>query len=360
MRFYMPTKVFSEADCVMQHGAELAALGTRALIVTGRSSSQKNGSLDDVIKVLDKHQIPYTVFNDVEENPSVETVMKARNLGISFGADFVIGIGGGSPLDASKAIAVMIHNPDKDWQYLYENTLLKALPIAAVPTTCGTGSEVTGVAVLTRHDLKTKMSMTHRIFPTLALVDGKYILKAPHHIIVNTAIDALSHLIESCINTLADDYSDMTAFAGLNAWRECKPFIENEQKLTHEAAQKLMNTSTLAGMSIAQVGTTIPHALSYMLTYQGGIPHGIAVGIFQANYLAFAGKNRKNAILSAAGFTSTDELKECIRRLAPVTVDKALLKQSAQAVLNNPAKLRLCPYPIDERVMEQLIQGISN
>lgn len=355
MKFYMPTKVYNELDCVTKHSAELAALGTKALIVTGRSSSKKNGSLDDVITALETHRIFYAVFNEVEENPSVETVMKARDLGLSSGADFVIGIGGGSPLDAAKAIAVMLKNPDKDWQYLYENTNAKALPIAAVPTTCGTGSEVTGVAVLTRHDLKTKVSMTHRIFPTLALVDGKYILKTPHRIIVNTAIDALSHLIESVINTLADEYSDMVAFAGLNAWRACKPFIESEQALTVDTAQKLMHASTLAGMSIAQVGTTIPHALSYMLTYQANIPHGIAVGIFQANYLSFAGESRKAAVLQAAGFTSINELKGFIRKLAPVSVDKTLLEKSAQAVLNNPVKLRLCPYPIDNNVMAKLI-----
>ena len=247
MKFYMPTKVYNELDCVTKHSAELAALGTKALIVTGRSSSKKNGSLDDVITALETHRISYAVFNEVEENPSVETVMKARDLGLSSGADFVIGIGGGSPLDAAKAIAVMLQNPDKDWQYLYESTSAKALPIAAIPTTCGTGSEVTGVAVLTRHDLKTKVSMTHRIFPTLALVDGKYILKTPHRIIVNTAIDALSHLIESVINTLADEYSDMVAFAGLNAWRACKPFIESEQALTvHHFTQVVFRVPVLA------------------------------------------------------------------------------------------------------------------
>lgn len=148
----------------------------------------------------------------------------------------------------------------------------------------------------------------------------------------------------------------MVAFAGLNAWRECKLFIESETPLTVEAAQKLMHASTLAGMSIAQVGTTIPHALSYMLTYQGNVPHGIAVGIFQANYLSFAGESTKAAVLQAAGFASMDELKEFIRTLAPVSVDKALLKKSAQAVLNNPVKLRLCPYPIDNNVMAKLIE----
>ena len=358
MKFYMPTKLYSEPDCIAAHAAELASLGTHALIVTGRSSSRKNGSLDDVIQVLTAHHIQFTVFDQVEENPSVETVMSACEMGLSNGADFVIGIGGGSPMDAAKAIALMMKHPDKGQSYLYEKADSSALPVAAVPTTCGTGSEVTGVAVLTRHDLKTKVSMTHRVFPTLALVDGKYILHTPQNIIVNTAIDALSHLIESVINTLADTYSDMTTFAGLRLWGKCRPYIEGKS-LTPSAAQMLMDASTLAGMSIAQTGTTIPHALSYLLTYQGGVPHGVAVGAFQANYLQFAEEHRRDAVLQAAGFSSVEELRELVQRLAPMQVDHALLEHSAEVVLNNPAKLGLCPYPIDEAVMRELIAGVQ-
>ena len=161
MKFYMPTRLYSENNCIEKHSAELASLGTHALIITGRSSSKLNGSLSDLITALEKHSVKYTVFDKTEENPSVETVMASRDTGLGCGADFVIGLGGGSPLDAAKAAALMMKNKEKSWEFLYETSPADALPLAAIPTTCGTGSEVTGVAVLTRHDMKTKVSAKH-------------------------------------------------------------------------------------------------------------------------------------------------------------------------------------------------------
>ena len=355
MKFFMPTRVFSESECIAKHAAELSALGRHALIVTGKSSSKLNGSLDDVTAALSAHSVRYTIFDRVEENPSVETVMAARDTGLECGADFVIGIGGGSPLDAAKAVALMMKNSEKTWEFLYETSSASALPLAAVPTTCGTGSEVTGVAVLTRHDLKTKVSAKHKIFPNIALIDGKYLLSAPQKIIANTAIDALAHLIESAVNTLADTYSDMTAFAGLREWAGCRSYIEGKTVLTDEAAVKLMNASALAGMSIAQTGTTIPHSLSYMLTYEAGVPHGAAVGAFQGKYLKYADEQRRKAVLDAAGFSGTDELGNFISALAPVEAEHELLERSAESVMKNAAKLALCPYRIDEKIMRDII-----
>ena len=156
MKLYMPTKVYNEKGCVRQHSQELAALGTKALLVTGKHSSRVNGSLQDVKDALNREQVPYVVFDGIEENPSVATVMRATALGLSEKVDFVIGIGGGSPMDASKAIALMIANPEKKADFLYETDAAvkqaanKALPVAAVPTTAGTGSEVTPYAILTR------------------------------------------------------------------------------------------------------------------------------------------------------------------------------------------------------------------
>ena len=355
MKYHMPTAVFCEPDCIAKHADEIAATGTHALIVTGKSSAKKCGALDDVISVLERHRLPYTVFDAVEENPSVETVMKARVHGLSAGADFVVGIGGGSPLDAAKATAFMLSRPESDWQALYTPGGTAALPIIAVPTTCGTGSEVTGVSVLTRHDLQTKLSATHSIFPKLALIDGKYLSAAPHSLIVNTAVDALAHLIESCINTKASCFSDMNAFAGLQLWRENRTFIEREISPDADTAMKLMQASAMAGMAIAQTGTTLPHALSYMLTYRAGIPHGIAVGAFQANYLELAEKNRRDAVLQAAGFRNTEELRTLLQKLVPLRADSALLEASAEAVLHNRKKLALCPFPVDEAAMCRLI-----
>ena len=188
MRFYVPTDIYVEKNCVVNHARDLAALGKRAFIITGRHSAKANGSLNDVISVLEKEGIPYRIFDQVEENPSVETIVKAAETGKEFRGDFLIGIGGGSPLDAAKAIGLLMANPDKDESCLYQAQDLSHLPVAAIPTTCGTGSEATPVSVLTNHQMKVKKSIPYKIFPALALVDGKYLASAKKSLIVNTAV----------------------------------------------------------------------------------------------------------------------------------------------------------------------------
>ena len=110
MKFYMPTKLYQEKNVIEKHGAELASYGKKALIVTGRQSSKQNGSLDDVIKVLEQNMIEYSVYDRTPENPDLTMVMEAAELGRKQGTDFVIGLGGGSAMDAAKAIALMILN----------------------------------------------------------------------------------------------------------------------------------------------------------------------------------------------------------------------------------------------------------
>lgn len=218
MRFFDPTNTYAERNCIQNHKKDLLALGTRAFVITGHSSSKKNGSLDDVIAVLEEASVPYKVFNEIEENPSVETVVKAAEIGKEFKADFVIGIGGGSPLDASKAIALLIANPEESGDCFYVEKDLKALPIAAVPTTCGTGSEITPAAVLTRHDTQTKKSISYKLFPDLALVDGKYLLSASKNLLINTCVDALAHAVESRVNIQTNIYNQMFSNYALKLW----------------------------------------------------------------------------------------------------------------------------------------------
>ncbi|MBR3667829.1 MAG: iron-containing alcohol dehydrogenase [Ruminococcus sp.] len=359
MNYYMPVKVFSENNCVPVHSADLAALGSCALIVTGRSSSKKNGSLDDVKAALEAEGIGYTVFDEVEENPSVETIMKARDIGVSCGADFVVGVGGGSPLDAAKAIAVMIKNADSTWELLFDSSASpENIPVAAVPTTCGTGSEVTGISVITRHDLRTKMSMAHKVFPDIALCDGKYLLGAPMRVIANTAVDALGHMIESYINSAATPFSRMFADTGLKLWSSCRGFLSGEEKLTEKAAADLLCASTFGGMAIAHTGTSVPHGLSYTLTYEGGIPHGAAVGLFQSGYLKLAEVADRSHILSLAGFDSTDSLAGFIAKISPVQADRKLLEKAAENLLRNTKKLASCPYKADREALYNIIGGV--
>ena len=111
MRFFVPTDIYVEKDCVRNHSKNLLAVGKRAIIMTGRHSAAANGSLNDVTEVLKAGEIPYQIFNEVEENPSTDTVGKAAQIAREFNADFIIGIGGGSAIDAAKAAALLLVNP---------------------------------------------------------------------------------------------------------------------------------------------------------------------------------------------------------------------------------------------------------
>ncbi len=364
MKFYMPTVVYQERDCVKNHREEIASLGSRALIVTGRSSAKRNGSYADVCEALDDCGVEHYLFDRVEENPSLETVMKARNYGITQSVDFVIGIGGGSPMDAAKAIALMIANPDKDIPFMYEKVPNpKVLPVVAIPTTCGTGSEVTGVSVLTNHSKKTKGSIIHRIYPELALVDGKYLEAAPASVLCNTATDAFAHLVESYIHVSATDYSRMFVREGLHVWRTCKEFLQaaaaadraQSGSKAEAAYENLMLASTYAGMAIAHTGTSIPHALSYYLTYNLGIPHGKACGYFIPAYLREASPVDRTTILSICGFMNVDELEAYLTEICgmePLTQE--VRQNTAAQVAANPAKLALAPFPVDREVLNRI------
>ncbi len=356
MNFYMPAKVYSEKNCVMNHAAELAALGTRALIVTGKSSARRCGAFADVTQALEKYGVSWVEFAEVEENPSVETIMRARKVGCKVEADFVIGIGGGSPMDAAKGVALMMRHPDENWEYLYDKTAeTSTVPIAEIPTTAGTGSEVTAVSVLTRHDKHVKGSIPHKIFANLALIDGKYVSAAPTRILANTTMDALCHLYESYIHSKATDYSRMCAEYGIKVWARSKDVILGRREATAEDYQNMMNASCMAGMAIAHTATSIPHALSYRLTYSAHMAHGKACGYFLAGYLREADPIDVGRILVLAGFTSIDALEDyyvttCGRDEVPMEI----LEQTVEEVLGNEGKRKMPPFPVDEAVLRRI------
>lgn len=353
MYFHMPTKVYCETDCVRAHAKELVSFGKKALIVTGRSSAFRNGSLRDVRDALSSQGVAYAVFSEVEENPSVETVMKGRAQGLSEGADFVIGIGGGSPMDAAKAIALMIRRRDDGAEYLYDaNVPTEALPVVCIPTTCGTGSEVTAVSVLTRHSLRTKGSIPHKIFPELALLDGRYLLTAPRSVIADTSIDALAHMYESFLNTKSTDLSSICVDAGLKIWSRSRRAILSSQPLTAENCRDMLLASMLAGMAIAHTGTALPHGLSYPLTYETGMPHGKACGYFLPGYLREADPAAADYLLRTAGFTDIDSLEDYYRATCGRDeVPSPVLAQAVDNTLASPAKLAQCPFQVDEAVL---------
>lgn len=361
MLYYMPTKVYQEADCVKKHGKELASIGQKALVVTGRSSAVKSGALKDVTDVLEKYGTDWYIYDKIEENPSIETIMTARDYGLSVQADYVIGIGGGSALDAAKAIALMIENKQSDAALLYEKVPAQALPVAEVPTTCGTGSEVTPYAILTIHGRRTKSSLPHRMYPELALIDGKYLASLPQHILANTAVDALGHMIESYCNAKATDYSRMLCIYAMEVWSRSKDVAMGVRECEGQDRDNFMTAAAMAGMAITHTGTSLPHALSYRLTYESGTPHGKAIGIFLASYLERVDENDRKTVLSRLGMESTDELRNLIKcAVGWADVESSFIDVMVQEVFSNKEKLKNCPYEVDENVLTEICKESCN
>ena len=216
----------------------------------------------------------------------------------------------------------------------------------------------------------------------LALVDGKYLASAKKQLIVNTAVDALAHMVESILNVHSNMLNRMCPEYGLKLWGECKEALlasENDatkndsgnaapargnaaaQKATQDAApidaslyEKLMYTSTIAGMSIAMTSTAVPHGMSYDLTLSKGTPHGPAVGYFLAAYVEVCQKNVEK-ILSLLGLQSVEEFAEMLQKLiGTCTVTRELRDKFAAAMKTNHSKLDLVPGGITPDEVEYI------
>ena len=348
MEFFMPTRIIYEKNCVRNHAECFAGFGKKALIVTGKTSAKKNGSLQDVCSVMETQGLDYVIYDQIEENPSIETVMDARNIALQNQVDFIIGIGGGSPLDAAKAIAMMTAHPECGADVLYQNIDLDYLPVIAVPTTAGTGSEVTPWSILTIHAKRTKQSIPHKIFPAVALADASYLAYLPKRVRISTAVDTLAHLIESHLVTKASTYSRIFTREGLKAWAQIRDCVGGEQ-LSEADYSHMMHACTMGGIAITHTGTGLPHALSYMITYETGLAHGLACGYSLAGLLEqYEDQGKVREVLALLGFESTFDFRCYLKQLMEeIEISDALWQANIASVLCNDAKLKSFPYPVD-------------
>ncbi|MFN6991317.1 MAG: iron-containing alcohol dehydrogenase family protein [Fervidobacterium sp.] len=274
MSFYMPTKVIYQKDGLLKNRDMLRTLGERFLVITGKSS-KRNGSLDDVLDVLDGKYV--YIYDETPENPPLEILKPIANKYDD--ADVVIGLGGGSPMDTAKALAVLIENKNLEPIELYnKEKYSRAKPIVCIPTTAGTGSEVTQYSVLTVEGKKRGFSHDC-IFPTLSFVDYKYTMTLGKDLTISTALDALSHAIEGFLSLKSTPFSDIMAIEAIKLIKEFLPRLLDDPE-NEFFRERIIFASTLAGMVIAQTGTTIAHALGYPLTTDKGIKHGLATAVF--------------------------------------------------------------------------------
>lgn len=317
--FYIPTKIIIGKNCVRENAALFPAFGTKALIVTGKRSAKTNGAEHDVRRALEERSIPAVIFDSVESNPSTTVARAAAELAREQKADFVIGIGGGSPLDAAKVAAVLATNRIDDETLFSNDFAQKPLPVVAVPTTAGTGSEVTQYAMMTNDKIQSKsFVISDDIMPRVAYLDAAYTENLPLPVTRNTALDALSHAVESYLSKRATEMSTFIALESIRRLGRCLPMLRHGANLDFNVREQLLTASLLAGIVIAQTGTTVLHAMGYSLTYFKKIEHGRANGLLMGGYLQYLlpeHREKVMAVLRALGLSGIADLKALINDL---------------------------------------------
>ena len=322
MQFFMPTDLITGQNCVEKNAQKLARYGKRCLIVTGGSAARRSGALDETEAALRSQNIAFSCFSGVAPNPTLASCQEGGRLAHEFGAEFIVGIGGGSPLDAAKAISVFAANPDMTEEGFYSAVWPnKPLPIVLIGTTAGTGSEVTSVSVLTDSAGRKHSIHDRRIYAALALGDARYTMSLPRAATLSTGIDALAHCVESYFSKKADLISRMFAIRGIRLGLPVlQQVTESGEMPTPEQREALYRASLLGGMAINPTGTVFPHNVGYYLTENYSIPHGFASTVFMPELLRHVREcepELTEAFYTESG-TSEDELCLLVEKTVPV------------------------------------------
>lgn len=283
----MPVKCFWGNNAVCENADTFSSLGSRCLIVTGKNSAKLSGALADAQKALGSQNIAYEIFDEIEENPLISACHRAGEAARNAKADFILGIGGGSVLDASKAVAIFASNaylsPIEIYKRDYENA---PLPVALIGTTAGTGSEVTAVAVLTNDETGIKKSISGPdCYAAISFCDPKYTCSMSYKTTVSTALDAFAHAIEGYFTPKGEGIIRLFAEKCIPELYGCLEALSKAEKVPDELREPLYYASIYAGLVINTCGTAFPHPLGYVLTENYGVPHGMACAAFFAPFI---------------------------------------------------------------------------
>jgi len=284
---YNPVKINFGSGKISSLGKIVQEYGNKVFIATMKEIVDL-GLLEKGIKSLKDSGVDYVLYADVKPEPKSDDIDLATGVIRDSGCDIVVGIGGGSCIDFAKALAICARHPEKIWSYVNLSNRppqpvdeRKVLPIIAVPTTSGTGSEVTPYAVITNTQTVQKGTVKEQaIFPKESIVDPELTLMLPPELSVVTGVDVLAHAMESYFNVPnRTPFSDLLAEEAIRLVFKHLPLVKKNGK-DLDARAGMAWASTLAGMTISQAGTTVAHALAQPLGARMGLPHGVSVAIF--------------------------------------------------------------------------------
>lgn len=273
--YNLPVNLIFGNGKISEVGKLTSQYGRKALIVTGRSSTKKSGLLDKAVVLLKESGVDSIVFDKVEQNPQTATANTGADIAKAEGCDVVVGVGGGSIMDAAKAIAFLALNDGDISDYIFgRKSSEKALPIILVPTTCGTGSEGNGFAVLTNTENGDKKSLRcNAIVAKASIIDPSLMTTMPKNILASVGFDALCHNMEAYISAIGQPMTDILALEGIKLIYENLPKVHDDYS-DMEAWEKTTWGSTLGGMVINTAGVVALHGMEHPASGLRNIVHG--------------------------------------------------------------------------------------
>ncbi|MGF7401135.1 iron-containing alcohol dehydrogenase [Thermoanaerobacterium thermosaccharolyticum] len=292
--YFMPTEIIFGPG-TLEKLATARLPGKKALLVIGSGNSmRKHGYLDRVTSYLKQNNVDYVVYDKILPNPIADHVAEGAKLAKENECDFVIGLGGGSTIDSSKAIAVMAKNPGDYWDYVSggsgKGMEVKngALPIVAIPTTAGTGTESDPWAVVTKTETNEKIGFGCKYtYPTLSIVDPELMLSIPPKFTAYQGMDAFFHSVEGYLATVNQPGSDVLALQSISLITENLPkAVEDGNNI--EARTALAWASTAAGIVESLSSCISHHSMEHALSaYHPDIPHGAGLIMLSVSYFSF-------------------------------------------------------------------------
>ncbi len=359
-QYFMPSRIVFGSGSLNQL-ATLALPGKKALIVISSGKSMKNnGYLDRVRELLKENSTDSVVFDKIQPNPTLKHVMEGAELARSRGCDFVIGLGGGSSIDSAKSIAVMAKNPGDYWDYISggsgkgQPVKNGALPIVAITTTAGTGTEADPWTVVTKEETGEKIGFGNDdTFPTLSIVDPEIMLSVPAHLTAYQGFDAFFHASEGYIAKCSDPFSDLYALKSIELIAKWLPLAVKDGS-NREARENVALANTLAGFVESTSSCTSEHSMEHALSAaDAALPHGAGLIMLSESYHRFfqerTQSERYTQMAKAMG-EDTDALPEKDRPAAFIT---ALLKMQKACGVD---QLKMSDYKIPRDQVPALAQ----
>ena len=321
-KYYMPTVLLSGKNCIKRHPRHLVH-GKSCMIITGSKSAKLSGALDDVKAVLQDNGIAFQLYSGVNGNTTISEVYAIARIARECGIDYIVGIGGGSVLDAAKAAAVYATNDIEPMAIFDEKYANAPLKVVCVPTTAGTGSDTTQYVMLTIDEPKNKHSFSSEMcFPYATYLDTRYTMTMPVDVTRNTAIDALCHAIESYLNVQASAFSDTVALEAIRLIGKTAVSLLSGE-FSEEDRENLLVAASSGGMAVAHTGLNLVHLMGHKVTCSKDIPHGRANGALLVEFISFMARTdimRAVKVIDAFGYDLSG-FKKFIDRVAPIEVE---------------------------------------